>query len=163
MSKHQIQPGCVCRMSRLTRDGTAEPVSRDQILRHVRGQGNIHFPSVHQLTTSRIGNLTRLIHTLLIYMMTKHTLRHTTSTITKFIVNFVFALSQLQGVEWGWPGRREPDDEHSPASKGRGDSFLFIFFVSYIVYFVVTQLPSLERLALLSFWGFPALTCFLFF
>ena len=31
-------------MSRLTRDGAAEPVSRDQILRHVRGQGNIHFP-----------------------------------------------------------------------------------------------------------------------
>ena len=36
VSKHQI--------SRLTRDETAEPVSRDQILRHVRGQGNIHFP-----------------------------------------------------------------------------------------------------------------------
>ena len=31
-------------MSRLTRDGTAEPVSRDQILRHARGQGNGHFP-----------------------------------------------------------------------------------------------------------------------
>ena len=31
-------------MSRLTRDGTAEPVSRDQIIRHEqRGQGNIHF------------------------------------------------------------------------------------------------------------------------
>ena len=30
-------------MSRLTWDGTAEPVSRDQILRHERGQGNIHF------------------------------------------------------------------------------------------------------------------------
>ena len=30
-------------MSRLTQDGTAEPVSRDQILRHVRGQKNIHF------------------------------------------------------------------------------------------------------------------------
>ena len=30
-------------MSRLTRDGTAEPVSRDQILRHARGQGNIYF------------------------------------------------------------------------------------------------------------------------
>ena len=29
-------------MSRLTRDGTAEPVSRDQVLRRVRGQGN--FP-----------------------------------------------------------------------------------------------------------------------
>ena len=31
-------------MSRLTRDGTAGPVSRHQIPRHVRGQGNIHFP-----------------------------------------------------------------------------------------------------------------------
>ena len=29
-------------MSRPTRNGTAEPVSRDQILRH--GQGNIHSP-----------------------------------------------------------------------------------------------------------------------
>ena len=56
-------------MSRLTRDGTAEPVSRDQILRHARGQVHIIFPL--QLTTSRIGNLTRLIHTLL-YAMTIH-------------------------------------------------------------------------------------------
>ena len=31
-------------MSRLTRDGTAEPISRDQILRHARGQGTNHFP-----------------------------------------------------------------------------------------------------------------------
>ena len=31
-------------MSRLTRDGTAKPVSRDQILGRERGQGNIHFP-----------------------------------------------------------------------------------------------------------------------
>ena len=31
-------------MSRLTRDGTAEAVSRDQMLRRERGQGNIHFP-----------------------------------------------------------------------------------------------------------------------
>ena len=30
-------------MSRLTRDRTAEPVSRDQIFRRERGQGNIHF------------------------------------------------------------------------------------------------------------------------
>ena len=56
-------------MSRLTRDETAEPVSRDQILRHARGQGDIIFTV--QLTTSRIGNLTRLIHTLLYVMMTK--------------------------------------------------------------------------------------------
>ena len=31
-------------MSRLTQDGTADLVSRDQILRHARGQGNIDFP-----------------------------------------------------------------------------------------------------------------------
>ena len=31
-------------MGRLTRDGTAEPVSGDQILRREREQGNIHFP-----------------------------------------------------------------------------------------------------------------------
>ena len=31
-------------MSKLTRDGTAEPVSRDQILRRKRGQRIIHFP-----------------------------------------------------------------------------------------------------------------------
>ena len=31
-------------MSGLTRDGTAEPVSPDQILRRERGQGNIYFP-----------------------------------------------------------------------------------------------------------------------
>ena len=73
VSKHQIQPE-YGEMSRLTRDGTAEPVSRDQILRHARGQGNIIFPV--QLTTSRIGNLTRLIHTLL-YVMAIRTYIHT--------------------------------------------------------------------------------------
>ena len=31
-------------MSRLTRDGTAEPVSRDHLLRRERGQGNSPFP-----------------------------------------------------------------------------------------------------------------------
>ena len=31
-------------MSKLSRDGTAEPVSRDQILRRERGQRIIHFP-----------------------------------------------------------------------------------------------------------------------
>ena len=31
-------------MSRLTRDGTAEPVSRDQIIRRERVQGNNQFP-----------------------------------------------------------------------------------------------------------------------
>ena len=40
---------------------------------HKKIQGNIIFPTV-QLTTSRIGNLTRLIQTLL-YVMTIHTNR----------------------------------------------------------------------------------------
>ena len=31
-------------MSRLTRDGTTEPVSRDQFFRREQGQGNIRFP-----------------------------------------------------------------------------------------------------------------------
>ena len=62
-------------MSRLTRDGTAEPVSRDQILRHERGQGNIHFFPV-QLTTCRTGNLTRLIHSLATIYMCDHTYIH---------------------------------------------------------------------------------------
>ena len=52
-------------MSRLTLDGTVETVLRDQTLRRERGQGNINFPC-SQLTTSRIGNLTRLILTLAI-------------------------------------------------------------------------------------------------
>ena len=51
-------------MSRLTRDGIAEPVSRDQIPRRKRGHGNIILDFPVQLTTSRISNLTRLILTL---------------------------------------------------------------------------------------------------
>ena len=60
-------------MNRLTRDGTAEPVSRYQILRHERGQEIFIFPV--KLTMSRIGNLTRLIHTLAI-CVTIHTYIH---------------------------------------------------------------------------------------
>ena len=50
-------------MGRLTLNGAVELVSRDQILSRERGQGIFIFPV--QLTTSRIGSLTRLIHTLL--------------------------------------------------------------------------------------------------
>ena len=57
-------------MSRLTRDGTAEPVSRDQNFRHARGQENTHFPC--SADHEQKGNLTRLIHTLL-YVLTIHT------------------------------------------------------------------------------------------
>ena len=41
VSKHQIHPEYG---DNKQADGTAEPVSRDQILRHERGQGNIRFP-----------------------------------------------------------------------------------------------------------------------
>ena len=61
-------------MSRLARDGTAEPISRDQFLRRERRREIFIFPV--QLTTSRIGNLTRLI-LLLLYVMTIHTYIHT--------------------------------------------------------------------------------------
>ena len=44
VSKNQIQPEYGDEWADSGRDGTAEPVSRDQILRHARGQGNIHFP-----------------------------------------------------------------------------------------------------------------------
>ena len=58
-------------MSRLTRDGTAEPVSRDQILRHERGLGNIHF----SCTADHVQDwqpYPRLIHT----HMCNHTYIH---------------------------------------------------------------------------------------
>ena len=58
----------------MTRDGTAEPVSRDQILRRERGQGSISFPC--SANPSKIGSLTRLIHTLAI-CVTIHTSIHT--------------------------------------------------------------------------------------
>ena len=45
ISSTRFSPIIVWRMSRLTRDGTAEPVSQDQILRRERRQENNHFPS----------------------------------------------------------------------------------------------------------------------
>ena len=41
-------------MNGLTRDGMAEPFSRDKNFRRERGQGKKHFP--YQLITKRIGN-----------------------------------------------------------------------------------------------------------
>ena len=41
VSKHHISLSR--EMSKLTRDGAPEPVSRNQILRRERGQGNINF------------------------------------------------------------------------------------------------------------------------
>ena len=76
VSKHQIQPST--EMSRLTRDGTAETVSRDHFSGRLGDREIFIFPV--QLTTSRIGNLTRLIHTVLLHVMTIHTV-HTYFTM----------------------------------------------------------------------------------
>ena len=51
-------------LSRLTRDGFAEPVSRDQIPKGERGQGNIQFSC--SADHEQIGHLPRLILTLAI-------------------------------------------------------------------------------------------------
>ena len=48
-------------MSRLTRDGTAKPVSRETKFSGANGDREIMYIFPVQLTTSRIGNLTRLI------------------------------------------------------------------------------------------------------
>ena len=49
-------------MNRLTRDGTAKPVSsRDQILRHERGQKHVHFPCSESFNDwGRGGDVTNL-------------------------------------------------------------------------------------------------------
>ena len=51
-------------MIRLTRDETVEPVSRDHLSGASGDREKVSF--LVQLTSSRIGNLTRLIHTLLV-------------------------------------------------------------------------------------------------
>ena len=70
------------------------------------------------------------------------------------VVNFVLPLSQLQGVEWGWPGRREPDDERTPRLRRGGGiaSFsnlvlLVLVLLYIIVYFVCDSASELERWA----------------
>ena len=69
-------------MSRLIRDGTAEPVSRDQIL-SANADREMFIFSV-QLTTSRIGNHTRLIHILAI-CVTIHTYIHTLTILVAIL------------------------------------------------------------------------------
>ena len=64
-------------MGRLTRDRTAKPLSRDQILKREQGRKVNNRCFFFQLKTSKIGNHTRLIHTLLkvLTMHTRTTLR----------------------------------------------------------------------------------------
>ena len=58
-------------MSRLTRDGTLNPSRETKFPTTYEDRRRFNVPV--QLTTSRIGNLTRLIHTLAIYVMTMDT------------------------------------------------------------------------------------------
>ena len=57
-------------MSRLTRDGTTGPVSRDKFSGANADREIFIFPV--QLTTCRIGNLTRLIHSTIFNMLTSY-------------------------------------------------------------------------------------------
>ena len=65
----------IWKMSRLTRDGTAEFVSRETKSSGANGDREKFILPV-QLTTTRIAILIRLIHTLL-YGMSIHTYKHT--------------------------------------------------------------------------------------
>ena len=75
VSKHRFSLSM--EMSRLTRDGTAEPARETKLSGANEDRDIINF-SV-QLTTSKIGNLTRLSHTLAICVPI-----HTTSSDTYF-------------------------------------------------------------------------------
>ena len=68
VSKHQIRLSM--ERSKLTREGTAELVSRDQILRHECGRGNIHFPC--SADHDQDWQACRLIHTLAIICVSIH-------------------------------------------------------------------------------------------
>ena len=99
-------------MNRLTRDGTAEPVSRDQTLRRERGQGNINFPcsADHEQDWQPypVDPYSAICD--------DHTYIHTYSALCNDHTHISSYRICSAYVEWGWPGRREPDDEHSPAS-----------------------------------------------
>ena len=61
-NKHQIQPGYEDKQADAGRDGTAEPSCETKFLGANADREICIFPV--QLTTSRTGSLTRLIHTL---------------------------------------------------------------------------------------------------
>ena len=140
-------------MSRLTWDGTAEPVSRDQILRHVRGQGNIIFP--FHLTTSRIGNLTRLIHTLL-YVMTIHTPNAWMSLRTQSVHSFSLPHRSLRTAPSRFPntmrsGNHPPLIRMSaptPHTSSRAQRRMNAFTLVYLDVTVVRGHPMVWSLAL---------------
>ena len=84
-------------MSKLTRDGTAEPLSRNQIFSGANGdRETIIFPV--QLTTSRIDILAQLIHTFAI-SVTIHTSAgwDGSTPLVEFVVS-----SLAVSLQWGF-------------------------------------------------------------
>ena len=102
-SKHQILL-VVWRISGLTRDGN--PSLEIKFSGANGDRQNIIFPI--QLTTSRIGNLTRLIHTML-KVLTIHTLLHDDHTYILCLTGWaiVSTLVMMTGSRFG-------DQEQSP-------------------------------------------------
>ena len=82
----------------MTRDGTAEPVSRDRILRRERRKRKNHvLPSV-ELTTSRIGKFTRLILTVAI-CVTIHTYIDSLEEVPETVFHLKVALAAIVPTE----------------------------------------------------------------
>ena len=71
-------------MSKLMRNGTAEPVSRDQILRREGGQENINFPC--SADHEQDVNLTWLVHSLAVCVTIHTDVQVGTITITHVLL-----------------------------------------------------------------------------
>ena len=100
--KHQIQPEYGDEQAATGRDGNAEPVSRDQLLRRERGlRETLIFPV--QLTTRKIGNLTRLIHILAICVAIHSTEHKGVSTCTTGVYTSSTLYEQIPALEIDHP------------------------------------------------------------
>ena len=74
VSKQHVQPEY--RDVILTRDGNAQPVSRDQLRRRERGQGNVHVHFPCSADHEQVWQPYPIDPSLAIYVMTIHTYPH---------------------------------------------------------------------------------------
>ena len=98
-------------MSKLTRDGTAEPVSRDQILRRERGQRIIHFacsaadheqdwqpcPVVRAIHTNTVPHT----HTAVVVVVVVFTLKAVPVSTQYFLASVLVQLTRTPSVVTG--------------------------------------------------------------
>ena len=94
-------------MSRLTRDGTVEPISREQTLRRERGQGRIHFPR----STDHEKNWQPTLAMCVDAMCDDHTYSYVTAT----------SFGQL--IEKSNRTQTKNLSIHRPGEKGRNETF----------------------------------------